>query len=133
MVTIKRQSVTLAKMSYPVLMVADIMLYRPDSVPVGEDQRQHIEFYNVTARKVKTLFNINLNLIRPSEENIKVMDLKNYQDKMSKSSSDDKGIIFIDDDPVLIRNKFKKAYSGSAGIDFDSPSIKNLMLICSKI
>lgn len=124
--------------TYPVLMAGDILLYQPDFVPVGADQKQHLEF----ARDITTRFNhIYGNVFKMPEAYIpkagaKIMSLQDPQKKMSKSDENVNSFIGILDEPNVIVNKFKRAVTDSGrevcyreGKD----GINNLMTIYSVI
>ncbi|MFM6966618.1 MAG: tryptophan--tRNA ligase [Rhodoluna sp.] len=124
--------------TYPVLQAADILLYQPKVVPVGEDQRQHIEL----TRDLATRFNSRFGetFVIPEgvilKETAKIYDLQNPTAKMSKSG-DPKGLVNIMDDSAAIVKKFKSAVTDLDGvIRFDreaKPGISNLLGIYSAI
>jgi tryptophanyl-tRNA synthetase len=124
--------------TYPVLQAADILLYQPKAVPVGEDQRQHIEL----TRDLATRFNSRFGetFVIPEgvilKETAKIYDLQNPTAKMSKSG-DPKGLVNIMDDSSAIVKKFKSAVTDLDGvIRFDreaKPGISNLLGIYSAI
>jgi tryptophanyl-tRNA synthetase len=124
--------------TYPVLQAADILLYQPKAVPVGEDQRQHIEL----TRDLATRFNSRFGetFVIPEgvilKETAKIYDLQNPTAKMSKSG-DPKGLVNIMDDSAAIVKKFKSAVTDLDGvIRFDreaKPGISNLLGIYSAI
>ena len=121
--------------TYPALQAADILLYDANEVPVGDDQRQHIEI----TRDIATLFNhrfgetfvIPKSVTPPS--GARVMDLLNPTSKMSKSGDDDTGVIYLLDDPSRIEKKFKRAVTDSeTEVVFDrerKPGVSNLLEI----
>jgi tryptophanyl-tRNA synthetase len=100
---------------YPVLQAADILLYMTDEVPVGEDQRQHIEL----AREIARRFNATYGevLVEPQavipEVGGRVMDLQDPEAKMSTSYGSEAGLIYIDDEPDAIMRKLKRAQTDS--------------------
>jgi tryptophanyl-tRNA synthetase len=100
---------------YPVLQAADILLYKTDEVPVGEDQRQHIEL----AREIARRFNATYGevLVEPQavipEVGGRVMDLQDPEAKMSTSYGSEAGLIYIDDEPDAIMRKLKRAQTDS--------------------
>jgi len=124
--------------TYPVLQAADILLYQPKAVPVGEDQRQHIEL----TRDLATRFNSRFGetFVIPEgvilKETAKIYDLQNPTAKMSKSG-DPKGLVNIMDESSVIVKKFKSAVTDLDGvIRFDreaKPGISNLLGIYSAI
>ena len=122
--------------TYPVLMAADILLYQPDYVPVGEDQRQHLEI----ARDIAGRFNGNFgNVFKIPEAYIgkhgaRVMSLANPEKKMSKSDANTNSFISILDEPNIIMKKFKRAVTDSeANVRYaeGKDGINNLMGIYS--
>ncbi len=132
----KGESVSVGLFDYPVLQAADILLYHADEVPVGEDQRHHIEL----ARDIGQRFNHRFRdevftlpkAIHPPAA-ARVMDLQEPTNKMSKSASTDKGIVNLLDDPARITKKVKSAVTDSAtDIRHDrveKPGVSNLLEI----
>lgn len=125
---------------YPVLMAADILLYQPHLVPVGDDQKQHIEITRNLAERLnqryqKELFRIPAPLI--AEQGARIMDLQNPQVKMSKSAENPKGVIFVSDSDKQISQKIKSAVTDSgsefAGYDSASLGMKNLLDIYASL
>lgn len=119
---------------YPVLMAADILLYNTSYVPVGEDQLQHLELARTLARKFNKKFG--KTFIEPKPlltKTPRLMSLDNPMKKMSKSQA--AGCLFIDDQPLTIREKIKKAVTDSGKeIKYDlktKPALSNLILIFS--
>ncbi|MCI5775413.1 MAG: tryptophan--tRNA ligase [Aerococcus sp.] len=137
----KQDSVYLGLLAYPALMVADIILYNAEKVPVGEDQKQHLE---LTQRFVDR-FNHRFGekdtpiLTRPvpliPKSGGRVMSLVDPTKKMSKSDSNPKGFISLLDDPKAITKKIKSAVTDSSGeIAYDpenKPGVSNLLSIYS--
>lgn len=125
--------------TYPVLMAADILLYDIDYVPVGIDQKQHVEIARDIAirfnNKYGKTFNIPDCLI--SESGTKIMDLQTPNKKMSKSSENKKGVISLLDDKEVIRKKIMSATTDSEmSIKYDpenKPGISNLINIYSSL
>lgn len=119
------EKLRLGLFSYPVLQAADILLYKPDVIPVGDDQAQHIEFARNLARSFnaaycpedKPLFNQPLAQISPAK---RVMSLRKPAQKMSKSDADPKSRILVTDSEEEIRAKLKGAVTDSEdGIAYD--------------
>ncbi|HEU0024254.1 MAG TPA: tryptophan--tRNA ligase [Thermoleophilaceae bacterium] len=117
---------------YPVLQTADILLYRTDEVPVGDDQRQHIEL----AREIARRFNSTYGEVfvepthRIPELGARIMDLQEPGAKMSTSYGSDAGLVYIDDEPDDIRRKLKRAQTDSGSEIVrgdDKPGITNLI------
>lgn len=112
---------TVGLLSYPVLMAADIMIYNPDLVPVGDDQRQHVELYNMVTRRLSSLLVHDLKEVKfEGEVGARIMDLQDPEIKMSKSNANTKGIIYLEDTPESISLKVKKAVTSSVELKVDS-------------
>ena len=121
--------------TYPALQAADILLYDADEVPVGEDQRQHIEITRDIAMRFNGRFGKTFvvpKIITP-RAGAKVTDLQEPTAKMSKSAASDSGIVYLLDEPSAIVKKFKRAVTDSDGeVRFDrteKPGISNLLEI----
>ena len=135
----KDLSIPCGLFTYPVLMAADILLYDADVVPVGKDQKQHVEL----ARNIAQLFNSRYSPTFKVPEPIipsigaKIMDLQNPQKKMSKSAQNTKGVIFLTDDEKQIRKKISSSLTDLDNyVDYDEekkPGISNLLSIYSSI
>jgi tryptophanyl-tRNA synthetase len=100
---------------YPVLQAADILLYKTDEVPVGEDQRQHLELTREIARRFNSSYAdifVEPRAVIP-EVGARVMDLQDPTAKMSTSYGSEAGLIYIDDEPDAIRRKIKRAQTDS--------------------
>jgi tryptophanyl-tRNA synthetase len=123
-------------LDYPVLMAADILLYNAEAVPVGEDQRQHVEIARVIAKKINNLYGQTFKepqeLIR--KESARIMSLADPSKKMSKSDKDYSGCVGLLDTPDEIREKIKKAMTDS-GTEIkyspQKPALANLLTIYS--
>jgi tryptophanyl-tRNA synthetase len=121
--------------TYPALQAADILLYDTDEVPVGEDQRQHVEITRDIAIRFNHRFGETFVLPKAvvPTAGARVMDLQNPTTKMSKSSDNDAGIIQLLDDPDTIIRKFKRAVTDSDGeVRYDpaaKPGVSNLLEI----
>ena len=121
--------------TYPALQAADILLYDADEVPVGEDQRQHVEITRDIAMRFNSRFGDTFvvpKVVTP-KAGAKVTDLQEPTAKMSKSSSSDAGIVYLLDEPAAIMKKFKRAVTDSDGeVRFDranKPGVSNLVEI----
>jgi tryptophanyl-tRNA synthetase len=121
---------------YPVLQAADVLLYKTDEVPVGDDQRQHIEL----AREIARRFNATYGevFVEPAhvipEVGARIMDLQDPGTKMSTTGGTEAGLVYIDDEPQAIVKKVKRAQtdSGSEVVRSpDKPGIANLIDIYS--
>ncbi len=123
---------------YPVLMAADILLYHTDRVPVGEDQRQHLELTRDLAERFNRRFGDTFVVPEAAIPKIgaRIMDLQNPLAKMSKSAESPQGTIAVLDPPDAIRRKIKTAVTDS-GRDVvaapDKPAISNLLTIFSVV
>ena len=125
--------------TYPVLMAADILAYDTDLVPVGIDQKQHVEIARDIADRFNKKYGETFVLPEPliSEQSTKIMDLQDPTKKMSKSSENQKGVIRLLDEPEVIRKKIMSATTDSIGkVKFDKenqPGISNLINIYSAV
>jgi tryptophanyl-tRNA synthetase len=123
--------------SYPILQAADILLYQTDQVPVGEDQRQHLELSRDLAIRFNHRFGPTLTVPAAyiMQDVAKITDLQDPAAKMSKSSSSPQGIVDILDEPDVIRRKISRAVTDTgSGIQADEtnkPGITNLLRIYS--
>jgi tryptophanyl-tRNA synthetase len=125
-------------LTYPVLMAADILLYQADMVPVGADQKQHIEITRDIAERFNNLYGEVFTIPEGFIPKVgaRIMGLQNPEKKMSKSESDnDNNVIFLLDDLKVISNKIKRAVTDSDNevrYGEDKPGISNLLNIyCS--
>ncbi|WP_340537399.1 tryptophan--tRNA ligase [Nocardioides sp. GXZ039] len=125
--------------TYPVLQAADILLYRPHYVPVGEDQRQHLELTRDLAQRFNHRYKKTFRLPEPYilKATAKIADLQDPTSKMSKSASSPAGIIEMLDQPSVSAKKIRSAVTDSeAEIRFDpeaKPGISNLLTIFSAL
>ncbi|TXL90214.1 tryptophan--tRNA ligase [Streptomyces sp. IB2014 016-6] len=130
---------TVGLFTYPILQVADILLYQADSVPVGEDQRQHVELTRDLAERFNTRFGSTFTIPKPHivKEVAKIYDLQDPSIKMSKSASTPKGLVNLLDDPKVTAKKIKSAVTDTGTeIRFDAadkPGISNLLTIYSTL
>jgi tryptophanyl-tRNA synthetase len=121
--------------TYPALQAADILLYDADEVPVGDDQRQHIEITRDIAIRFNSRFGETFKVPKAvtPPAGARIMDLQDPTSKMSKSSAADSGLINMMDDPSVIARKFKRAVTDSDGeVRYDretKPGIANLLEI----
>ncbi len=122
---------------YPTLMASDILLYDTELVPVGDDQKQHIELTRDLAERFNKRYYETFMMPEPliQKEGARIMSLTNPVKKMSKSDTNAKGYISMLDEPNVIRKKIKSAVTDSSGvISFDrenKPGISNLLEIYS--
>lgn len=125
--------------SYPVLQAADILLYQADKVPVGEDQKQHLELTRDIATRFNNIYGDVFKVPEPyiPEFGARVMSLQDPTKKMSKSDDNPNGYIMLLDEPKKIEKKLKKAVTDSdeqARIYFDTvekPGVSNLLTLMS--
>ncbi len=122
---------TVGLFTYPILQAADILVYQADEVPVGEDQRQHLELTRDLAQRFNTKFGPTLTVPKPLivKETAKIVDLSDPTSKMSKSSP--AGCVFLLDDDKVLAKKLKTAVTDSEReirFDFDAkPGVSNLL------
>lgn len=132
----QEESVSAALFDYPVLMAADIILYDAEYVPVGEDQKQHLELTRDVAHRFNQRYGETFVLPKPDikEEGARIMSLDDPSKKMSKSNPNPASYIALSDDPATIRRKIKRAVtdSGSEIISTpEKPALVNLISIYS--
>ena len=125
--------------TYPILQAADILLYQPDFVPVGEDQRQHVELTRDIAQRFNSKYKEIFNIPKPEiiKSLAKINDLQDPTAKMSKSASSMAGVIELLDTPEVTLKKFKSSVTDNGKeIKFDEklkPGISNLLTIYSAL
>ena len=125
--------------TYPILQAADILLYQANAVPVGEDQRQHLELSRDLAQRFNSLFGLTFTVPAPHivKDTAKITDLQDPTAKMSKSSSSPAGIIDLLEDPARSAKKIRSAVTDTGReIVFDAetkPGISNLLTIYSTL
>ncbi|MBU8858786.1 MULTISPECIES: tryptophan--tRNA ligase [unclassified Micromonospora] len=125
--------------TYPILQAADILLYQANAVPVGEDQRQHLELSRDLAQRFNSLFGRTFTVPSPHivKDTAKITDLQDPTAKMSKSSSSPAGIIDLLEDPARSAKKIRSAVTDTGReIVFDAegkPGISNLLTIYSAL
>ena len=120
--------------NYPVLMVADILLYNTDQVPVGDDQRQHVELTRDVAQRFNSRFGETF--VVPEgvyvEVGSRIMDLQTPEKKMSTTGGTPQGTVYVTDEPAVILKKFRSAVTDS-GREIrhrdDKPGVRNLLEI----
>ena len=131
------QGVSSALLTYPVLMAGDILLYNSNYVPVGVDQKQHLELSRTLAERFNNRYSETFNVPEPIIQKVgaKIMSLQDPTSKMSKSDKLEKASIFLLDDEATIRKKIASAVTDSeAKVYFDQenkPGISNLLTILS--
>jgi len=124
--------------TYPVLMAADILLYQTDLVPVGEDQKQHLEITRDIANRLNGIYNGLFKVPEPyiAKSGARIMALQEPTKKMSKSDENKNNTIALLDEPNVIINKFKRAMTDSGNeirYSEDKPGISNLLDIYSAV
>ena len=127
--------------TYPALMAADILLYQPDYVPVGEDQKQHVELTRDVAQRFNNLYGETFRMPEPFIPKVgaRVMDLLDPHSKMSKSDEIGNGRVCLMDDPADIMRKFKRAVTDcdtERCVRYDpenKPGVANLMSIYASV
>lgn len=133
----KNESIGSGIFNYPSLMSADILMYDPDFVPVGDDQKQHVELARNLAERFNNRYSETFTIPEPITAKVggKIMDLQNPTKKMSKSDEMVKGCIYLLDDINISKKKIKSAVTDSDNkIYYDKenkPGISNLLEILS--
>ena len=134
----REESIGVGLFDYPVLQAADILLYQPDLVPVGQDQKQHVELTRDLATRFNHRFGETFKVPDPliPEAGAKIMGLDDPTKKMSKSASSELNFIALTDSPDNIRKKIGKAVTDS-GSEIepgeDKPALTNLLTIFSSV
>ena len=127
--------------TYPSLMAADILLYQPDFVPVGDDQKQHVELARNIVQRFNGIYGDVFKMPEPYIPKVgaRIMSLTNPGAKMSKSENEDTGRVTLMDDPAFIMKQFKRAVTDSDTencVRYDvenKPGVANLMTIYSAV
>jgi tryptophanyl-tRNA synthetase len=134
----EQQLVRTSLFLYPVLQAADVLVYKTDEVPVGDDQRQHLELAREIARRFNSTYGEVM--VEPQhripEVGARIMDLQEPSVKMSTTSSSEQGLVYVDDEPDAIRNKLKRAVTDTGREVVranDKPGITNLIEIMAVI
>jgi len=132
------ESIAVGLFDYPVLMAADILLYRADAVPVGEDQKQHVELTRDVAERFNNAFGKAFVVPAPiiRTEGARVMSLDDPANKMSKSAGSENSYIALMDSPDVIRRKIRRAVTDSGSevrVGPDKPALTNLLDIYSAL
>ncbi|MGN6502411.1 MAG: tryptophan--tRNA ligase [Pseudolysinimonas sp.] len=132
-------STSVGLFTYPILQAADVLLYDAVIVPVGEDQRQHIELTRDLGQRFNSRFGETFTIPRVSilKETAKVYDLQNPTAKMSKSADNEKGTIWLLDEPSVTAKKIRSAVTDTDGsVRFDpegKPGVSNLLTLLSTL
>ena len=134
----QRELVAAGLLFYPVLMAADVLAYRAHEVPVGEDQREHVELMRGVAERFNRRFGEALVVpeVRIPEVGARIRDLQDPTRKMSTTGATEQGTVYVLDEPDAIRKKFKRAVTDS-GTEIvraeDKPGISNLIEILASV
>ena len=132
-------SASVGLFTYPILQAADILLYQPKAVPVGEDQRQHLELTRDLAERFNSRFGQTFTMPEAHilKETAKIYDLQNPTAKMSKSAADPKRLVNLMDDDTTIAKKIKSAVTDTDAairVDWENkPGVSNLLSIHSSV
>lgn len=131
-------NVNMGLMDYPVLMASDILLYQTDYVPVGIDQKQHLELSRDLADRFNKVYSPTFTVPEPYivKQGAKIFSLQEPTQKMSKSDPDPNGYVSLIDSPDVIARKFKRAVTDSDGrimVSEDKPGVSNLLTILSGV
>ncbi len=125
--------------TYPILMAADILLYDAEVVPVGDDQKQHVELTRDLGTRFNSRFGETFVIPEPMipADSARIYDLQEPTSKMSKSASSEKGVVWLLDDPAVSAKKIKSATTDSEGsVRYDpssKPGVSNLLTIYSAL
>jgi len=130
----KAENLNSGLFTYPVLMASDILLYQTNLVPVGEDQKQHLELTRDIANRFNNHYSETFAIpeVFTPKTGARIMSLQEPSSKMAKSDENENASIYILDSPEVIRRKLKRAVTDSVGvvqISNDQPGIKNLITI----
>lgn len=124
--------------AYPVLMAADILVYQADEVPIGDDQRQHLELTRDLAERFNSRFGPTFTVpkARYTSAAARVMDLQDPTSKMSKSAESSAGVVYVTDTADMVRKKIRSAVTDTGReirASEDKPGIRNLLEIMSAV
>jgi len=129
----QRELVSAGLLFYPVLQAADVLAYRTDEVPVGEDQREHLELMRDVARRFNARFGEDLLVVpehRIPETGARIMDLQDPTRKMSTTGGSEEGTVYLLDEPAAVEKKIRRAVTDS-GTEIrrapDKPGVSNLI------
>ena len=132
------ENINVGLFSYPILMASDILIYQADLVPVGADQKQHLELARNIAQRFNTQYSDTFPIPEPyiPETGSRIMSLQDPDKKMSKSDDNDNNILGLLDPPDMIVKKIKRAVTDSGSTiqyDEDRPGLANLLNIYSAL
>lgn len=125
--------------TYPILMAADILLFDTDAVPVGDDQKQHVELTRDLATRFNARFGDTFTIPKPviQSESARIYDLQEPTAKMSKSAATDKGLLSLLDEPTKVAKKIRSAVTDMEGVvradREQKPGVTNLLTILSSV
>lgn len=130
------ENINVGLFTYPVLQAADILLYQANLVPVGEDQKQHLELSRNLAQRFNYHYSDTFTVPEPfiSKLGARVMSLQDPTKKMSKSDPNEKSIIFLNDKDEVVKSKIKRAVTDSGTVikyNPEQPGISNLITLYS--
>ena len=137
----QRELVSAGLLLYPVLQAADVLAYRAEEVPVGEDQREHLELMRDVARRFNSRFGGGEEVLVVPEHRIpevgaRIMDLQDPTSKMSTTSGSEQGTVYVLDEPKAIEKKLKSAVTDSGSEvrrDPQKPGVSNLIEILAAV
>ena len=137
----QRELVSAGLLFYPVLQAADVLAYRAEQVPVGEDQREHLELMRDVARRFNSRFGDGREILVVPEHLIpavgaRIMDLQDPSAKMSTTAASELGTVYVLDEPAAVQKKFKSAVTDSGSEvrrAADKPGVTNLIEILAAI
>jgi tryptophanyl-tRNA synthetase len=137
----QRELVSAGLLLYPVLQAADVLAYRAEEVPVGEDQREHLELMRDVARRFNARFGNGEEVLVVPEHRIpevgaRIMDLQDPTRKMSTSNASEQGTVYVLDEPNAIEKKLKSAVTDSGSEvrrDSEKPGVSNLIEILAAV
>ncbi|MGO9489305.1 MAG: tryptophan--tRNA ligase, partial [Solirubrobacteraceae bacterium] len=137
----QRELVSAGLLLYPVLQAADVLAYRAEEVPVGEDQREHLELMRDVARRFNARFGAGREILLVPEHRIppvgaRIMELQDPTAKMSTTGGSEQGTVYVLDEPKAIEKKFKSAVTDSGSEVASSPEkpgISNLIEILAAV
>jgi len=139
--TAQRELVSAGLLLYPVLQAADVLAYRAEEVPVGEDQREHLELMRDVARRFNTRFGGGRDVLVVPEHRIpevgaRIMDLQDPSKKMSTTGGGEQGTVYVLDEPKAIEKKIKSAVTDSGSEvrrSAEKPGVTNLIEILAAV
>jgi tryptophanyl-tRNA synthetase len=133
-----RESVSVGLFTYPILQAADILIYQADEVPIGEDQRQHVELARDIAQRFNRRYGEIFTVPKPTFPKIgaRIMDLQQVDKKMSKSAASMQGVLLLSEDEATTRRKVLRAVTDSGSevrAAPDKPGVTNLLNVMAAV